>query len=46
MWIPSHVENDGNQLVDDRTRHVALTGVVFDRPLSPVYSRVWQDLFC
>jgi hypothetical protein len=36
MWISSHVGFEGNELVDERARHAALNGAVFDRPLSPV----------
>jgi hypothetical protein len=36
MWIPSHIGLKGNELVDERTRHAALNGVGFDRPLSLV----------
>jgi hypothetical protein len=52
MWIPSHVELDGNELVDERARYAVLNSVVFDRPLPPVYFqglarsvllRKWQE---
>jgi hypothetical protein len=33
MWIPSL---EGNVLVDERVRRVALNGAVFDRPLPSV----------
>jgi hypothetical protein len=36
MWIPAHVELEGNQLVDERARHVELNCTVFERPLPPV----------
>jgi ribonuclease HI len=36
MRIPSHVGLEGNENVDERARHVALNGAVFDRPLSLV----------
>jgi hypothetical protein len=36
MWIPSNVGLDGNETVDERARHAALNGAVFDRPLPPV----------
>jgi hypothetical protein len=36
MWILSHVGLEGNELVDERGRHAALNGAVFERPLSPV----------
>jgi hypothetical protein len=36
MWIPSHVGLEGNEIVEERARHVALNGTVFDRPLPPV----------
>jgi ribonuclease HI len=37
MWIPSHVGLKGNEIVDERARHMALNGAVFDRSLPPVY---------
>jgi hypothetical protein len=36
MWIPSHVGLEGNEIVDERARHAALNGVVFDEPLPPM----------
>jgi hypothetical protein len=36
MWIPSHVGLEGNEIVDERARHAALNGVVFDGPLPPM----------
>jgi hypothetical protein len=36
MWIPSNVGLEGNKLVDERARHAALNGAVFDRPLPPI----------
>jgi hypothetical protein len=36
MWIPSHVGLEGNELTDDRPRHAALNGAIFDRLLLPV----------
>jgi hypothetical protein len=36
MWILSHLELEGNELVDERAQNVALNCAVFDRPLSPV----------
>jgi hypothetical protein len=36
MWISSHVGLEGNEIVDERARHAALNGAVFDRPLPPV----------
>jgi hypothetical protein len=36
MWIPSHVGIEGNKIVDEQARHVALNGAVYDRPLPPV----------
>jgi hypothetical protein len=36
MWIPSHVGLEGNEIVDERDRHAALNGAVFDRPLPPM----------
>jgi hypothetical protein len=33
MWIPFHVGLECNEIVDERARHAALNGVVFDRPL-------------
>jgi hypothetical protein len=34
MWIPSHVELVGNELLDDRARQAALVGTIFGRLLS------------
>jgi hypothetical protein len=51
MWTPSHVELEGNEIVDERARNAALNGAVFDRPLplvdfqglaSSVLLREWQ----
>jgi hypothetical protein len=36
MWIPSHVEFEVNEILDERVRYPALNGTVFDRPLPPV----------
>jgi hypothetical protein len=36
IWIPSHVGLEGNEFVDERARHAALNGAVFDRTLPPV----------
>jgi hypothetical protein len=36
LWIPSHVELEGNEILDERGRNAALNGAVFDRPLPPV----------
>jgi hypothetical protein len=36
MWITANVGLEGNEIVDERTRHVALNGAVFERPLPPV----------
>jgi hypothetical protein len=36
LWIPSHVGLEGNKIVNERARHAALIGTVFDRPLPPV----------
>jgi hypothetical protein len=36
MWIPVHVGLEDNDIVHKRTRHAALNGAVFDRPLPPV----------
>jgi hypothetical protein len=36
MWIPFHVGLEGNDIVDERARHAALNGAVFDRPLPPI----------
>jgi ribonuclease HI len=36
MWIPSHAGLEGNEIVDERARHTALNGAVFDRSLPPV----------
>jgi hypothetical protein len=33
MWIPAHVRLQGNEIVDERARHAALNGAVFERPL-------------
>jgi ribonuclease HI len=30
MWISSHAELEGNNIVNERARHVALNGAVFD----------------
>jgi ribonuclease HI len=46
MWIPSHVDLEGNKIVDERARHAALSGAVFDRALPLIDFQVWQDLFC
>jgi hypothetical protein len=35
MWIPAHVKLEGNEIVDKRTRHAALNGAAFERPLPP-----------
>jgi hypothetical protein len=32
---------EGNELVDERARHAALFGAVFDRPFSPVDFQGW-----
>jgi hypothetical protein len=45
MWIPSHVRLEGNELMDERARHAALIGAVFDRPFPPVNFRAWQICF-
>jgi ribonuclease HI len=51
MWIPAHVGLKGNDIVDERVRHMALNGAVFERPLpqvnfqglaSSVLLREWQ----
>jgi hypothetical protein len=42
MWITFHVGLEGNEIVDERARHAALNGAVFDRPLPPVAFKVWQ----
>jgi hypothetical protein len=36
MWIPAHLELEGNETVDEWAWNVALKGVVFKRPLLPV----------
>jgi hypothetical protein len=36
MWVSGHVGLEGNEIVDERERHAALNGAVFDRPLPPV----------
>jgi hypothetical protein len=36
MWVPAHVGLEGHEIVEERERHAALNGTVFDRPLSPV----------
>jgi ribonuclease HI len=36
MWIPSHVELEGNEIVDERAQLAALNGVVFDKALPQV----------
>jgi hypothetical protein len=36
MWIPSHVGLEGNEIVDEQTRHAALNGAFFEGPLPPV----------
>jgi hypothetical protein len=36
LWIPSHVELEGNEIVNERAQHAALNGAIFDRPLLPV----------
>jgi hypothetical protein len=36
MWISAHVGLEGNEIVDERARHAALNGAVFERPLPPV----------
>jgi hypothetical protein len=41
ICIPFHVGLGGNELVDERSRHVALNGSIFDRQLPPVD---FQDL--
>jgi hypothetical protein len=33
IWIPAHVRLEGNEIVEERTRHTALNGAVFKRPL-------------
>jgi hypothetical protein len=33
MWIPAHVRLQGNEIVDERARHAALNGAVFERSL-------------
>jgi hypothetical protein len=45
MCIPANVGLEGNEIVDERTRHAALNGAVFERPLPRVRSallREWQ----
>jgi hypothetical protein len=41
MWIPSHVRLEGNELLDERARHAALIGAVFDRPFPSVDLQGW-----
>jgi hypothetical protein len=36
MWIPAHVGLECNEIVDERARHAAFNGAVFERPLPPV----------
>jgi hypothetical protein len=36
MWILYQVGLKSNEIVDERARHAALNGAVFDRPLPPV----------
>jgi hypothetical protein len=36
LWISSHVELEGNEIVDERAQNAALNGAFFDRPLPPV----------
>jgi hypothetical protein len=36
MWIPADVRIEGNEIVDERARHAASNGAVFDRPLPPM----------
>jgi hypothetical protein len=31
MWIPGHMQLEGNKIVDERARHAALNGTVFER---------------
>jgi hypothetical protein len=33
---PGHVRLEGKEIVDERARHAALKGVVFEIPLPPV----------
>jgi hypothetical protein len=51
MWIPAHERLEGNETVDERARHAALTGAVFEIPLPPmlfqgmtisVFLKEWQ----
>jgi hypothetical protein len=51
VWIPAHVGLMGNELVDDRARHVALEVNIFDSSLfssdfqilaRPALMRAWQ----
>jgi hypothetical protein len=46
MWIPSHVGLEGNEIVDEQARHVALNGAVFDRRLPPVDFQGLAREFC
>jgi hypothetical protein len=36
MGLEGNVGLEGNELVDERERHAALNGAVFERPLPPV----------
>jgi hypothetical protein len=36
LWNPAHVGLEDNAIVDERARHTALNGAVFERPLLPV----------
>jgi hypothetical protein len=36
VGLKGNVELEGNELVDERERHAALNGAVFERPLPPV----------
>jgi hypothetical protein len=36
MWITANMGQEGNEIVDERTRHAALNGAVFEKPLPPV----------